>query len=217
MRNLRSAALVCLLTCSGWVAAEYSPDVLELDGSRALEFPAVDELYLATGGTIEFWVSPDWTVSPAYDPAVVSNAGVEGASYLVAVLRDRDGLGIVSGDAQLMVGFDFTDNQLHHVALSYFEGQLAVYIDGQLRSSQPFEMVNLPASGFWIGTADGSSAPFVGAIAALRVWGTPVAQEDIVKYAARDVRDGTSGHPDTEALRAISDFNEADLLLPADQ
>lgn len=215
--NMLLAPLI-LLFISSTALAEFAPDVLELDGNRALVFAPVEEMYLGNGGTIEFWVAPDWSEDPGYDPVVVSNAGVEGASYLVAVLRDRDGLGIVSGDTEHMVGFDFFDNDLHHVALVYLEGQLAVYIDGRLQSTTEFNILDLPASGLWVGTADGSTAPFVGAIAALRIWGTPVAQDNLVEFAAKDVRDGTSGHPDSNALRAVSDFTEGDLLVlvPAD-
>lgn len=214
MESLRMlASFWLLLFVSTSSLAEYSPDVLELDGTGTLNFPPVEEMYLGGGGTLEFWVAPDWSEDPGYDPVVVSNAGVEGASYLVAVLRDRDGLGIVSGETERMVGFDFADNNLHHVALVYLEGQLAVYIDGRLQSTTDFKLLDLPASGLWVGTADGSTAPFVGAIAALRIWGTPVAQESLVEFAAKDVRDGTSGHPDSDALRAVSDFTEDDLLI----
>ncbi len=214
MQSLRLlASFWLLLFVSTSTLAEYSPDVLELDGTRALMFPAVEEMYLGGGGTIEFWVAPDWTEDPGYDPVVVSNAGVEGASYLVALLRDRDGIGLVSGESEHLVGFDFSDNNLHHVAMVYLDGQLVIYIDGRLQSSTNFNMLDLPASGLWIGTADGKTAPFVGAIAELRIWGTPVAQESLVEFAAQDVRDGTSGHPNFDALRAVSDFTEADLLV----
>ncbi len=205
---------IVLMCVSLPALAGYTPDLVEFDGEQALVFAAVDEMYISDGGTIEFWVVPDWIEAPAYDPVVLSNAGTDGASYLVAVLRDRDGLGIVSGDAELMVPFDFTDAQLHHVALSYFEDQLAVYIDGRLAVSTEFTMMDLPAAGLWIGTADGSTAPFVGAVAGLRIWGRPVAQEDLVRFAAADVLDASAGHPDIAYLRAISAFDDADLLVP---
>lgn len=219
MHFLRVLASSCvLLLVSTSALAEYSPDVLELDGKSGLMFPAFEEVYLGSGGTVEFWVAPDWTKDPGYDPVVLSNAGVEGASYLVAVLRDRDGIGVVSGESEHMVGFDFSDNSLHHVAIVYLEGQLVVYIDGRLQSTSEFNLLDLPATGLWIGTADGSMAPFVGAIAELRIWGTPVAQKSLVEFAGQDVRDGTSGHPDFSTLRAVSDFTEAELLysMPAE-
>ncbi len=211
MMVIRFLFLMCL---SVPVLAGYTPDLVEFDGEQALVFAAVDEMYIGDGGTIEFWVVPDWIEAPPYDPVVLSNAGAEGASYLIAVLRDRDGLGIVSGDAELMVPFDFTDAQLHHVALSYYSDQLAVYIDGRLVVSTEFTIEDLPAAGLWVGTADGSTAPFIGAVAGLRIWGRPVAQEDLVRFAATDVLDAGAGHPDMDYLRAISAFNEADLLVP---
>ena len=211
MMVVRFLLLMCL---SIPVLAGYTPDIVEFDGERALVFAAVDEMYIGDGGTIEFWVVPDWIEAPAYDPVVLSNAGPEGASYLVAVLRDRDGLGIVSGEAEVLVPFDFTDAQLHHVALTYYNDHLAVYVDGRLEVSTEFTITDLPAAGLWVGTADGTTAPFVGAVAGLRIWGRPVAQEDLVRFAAADVLDASAGHPDIDHLRAISAFNEADLLVP---
>lgn len=219
----RASVLIALLLL--WQAsaslAAYTPDVAEFDGSSTLAFPPAEELFLGAGGTIEFWVVPDWQASVAHDPVVLSNAGPEGASYLVAVLRDRDGLVLVSGEAEFLIAFDFADEQLHHVALVYDGGRVAAYIDGQLRGATEFAMVDLPSLGLWIGTADGATAPFVGAIAGLRIWGVPLSREEIVSFAAADVLAAGEGHPAYQHLLAVSDFNNDDLLVtkpdPADR
>lgn len=194
-------------------AAGYTPDVAEFDGTSTLTFAPASELFLGAGGTIEFWVVPDWQEAPDYDPVVVSNAGPEGASYLVAVLRDRDGLALVSGDAEFLIAFDFTDTRLHHVAFVYEDGHVAGYVDGQLKGATEFAMSDLPAQGIWVGTADGTTAPFVGAVAGLRIWGTALTREEIVAFAAEDVMAGDAGHPAYPYLRAVSDFTNDGLLI----
>ena len=90
------------------------------------------QLVLADGGTIEFWVVPDWTSDPGYDPVIICNAGPEGASYLVAMLRDRDGIAIAAGEEEDVVTFDFSDGQLHHVAVVQYDDGTAVFVDGEV-------------------------------------------------------------------------------------
>jgi len=207
------AAALMLVVVSPARAAGYTPDVAEFDGTTTLEFAPAPELFLAAGGTIEFWVVPDWQEAPGYDPVVLSNAGPEGASYLVAVLRDRDGLALVSGDAEFFIAFDFTDARLHHVAFVYEEGRVAGYVDGQLEGAAEFAMTDLPAQGLWVGTADGTTAPFVGAIAGLRIWGTALTREEIVEFAAEDVLATATDHPAYPYLRAVSDFRNDGLVV----
>ena len=72
----------------------------------------------------------------------------------------------------------------------------------------------LPSDGVWIGSADGESSPFIGAIASLRIWGYPVAIKDLLTYAAGDLfKDEESRHPGLDYLRGISDFDNADFLI----
>ena len=83
----RFIPLLLLSLCAATTGAEqYTPDVAEFDGTTSLTFDPSPQLVLADGGTIEFWVVPDWTSDPGYDPVIICNAGPEGASYLVAML-----------------------------------------------------------------------------------------------------------------------------------
>ncbi len=213
--------LTVLLLAAIWAAAgnaaEYTPDVAEFDGASTLRFDATPELFLGAGGSIEFWVVPDWTEPPDFDPVVLSNAGPEGASYLVALLRDRDGLVLVSGDAEFYLAFDFADERLHHVALVYEANRIAGYVDGQLVGATEFAVTDLPSLGLWIGTADGATAPFAGAVAGLRIWGAALTREEIVAFAARDVLAAGSGHPASPYLLAVSDFRNDSLLLTQEE
>jgi hypothetical protein len=207
------------LTVSLWLSAclcfaqDYIPDLAEFDGTSTYTFGPSSALSLAKGGSLEFWVMPDWSEDPGYDPVILSNAGPEGASYLVALLRDRDGIGILSGNQQRLVAFDFTDGQLHHVALTYLDGNMAVLIDGRVLGLFEIIIEDLPSSAFWVGTADGETAPFVGAVAGLRLWDVSLDRKTLVSYAARNVLSEAAAHPALRHLRAISDFRQDDLFI----
>lgn len=215
--SLRSRLLAAWLLAALTAATQpafgngYVPDVAEFDGSNAMTFEPAEQLDLAGGGTLEFWVVPDWTEDPGYDPAIVSNAGPEGASYLIAMLRGRDGLAFVSGAAEDVVAFDFSDGQMHHVAMLSLEDGTAFYVDGQLSAVSELVIEDRPSAGLWIGAIDGENNQFHGAIAGLRVWDTVVAQETLVSFAMQDVFAGD--HPDLDRLAALSDFGSGELLL----
>lgn len=193
--------------------AAYQPDFLELDGSESLQMIPDPEYSLVEGGTIEFWVEPDWSESPDYDPVIFSNMGEDGASYLIAMLRDRDGIGIISGDNEGYVPFDFTDGKVHHIAVNAYGEELIVFIDGEPKGAADFGIADLSSSSIWVGSADGETARFQGAIGGLRIWGVPVEQEALIDYRLLDVfSEYNEPHPDIDYLQAISDFENQDIL-----
>ncbi len=193
--------------------AGYQPDFIELNGTNGLSLIPDPEFSLAEGGTVEFWVEPDWEEDPGYDPVIISSAGEEGAAYMIALLRDRDGLGILSGEEEGYVPFDFADGKVHHVAVNVYEEAVVVFIDGEAQGLLEFGFVDLTASGVWIGTADGATAPFKGAVGGMRIWGVPVEQDALADYRFIDVFSETSEpHPDIDYLQAISDFENLDVL-----
>ena len=196
------------------VAQSYVPDVLELDGKETLEFPPDDRLTMTGGATIEFWVQPDWTDDPGYDPVVLSNAGPQGPSYLVALLRDRDGIGIMVGDQSVIGAFDFTDGKMHHVAVIDDGTSTAVLVDGETILVSEITFAALPSAGFWIGSSDGRNDPFVGAIAGLRLWDIAVNPTQLKDFAKVDLFEAREEpHPDLGWLIGLSDFTNKDFLL----
>ncbi|MFK7886736.1 MAG: LamG-like jellyroll fold domain-containing protein [Gammaproteobacteria bacterium] len=207
-------ALACLLA-PVTSHAQYSPDIIEFHGDDDLGFPSHDSLTIVDGGTIEFWVGADWQDDPGYDPVVLSNAGPEGALYTVSILGDRQGLGLQSGEFLGDVPFDFSDGQMHHVALADFGEDILVMVDGQVVGELATTLPELPSAGLWIGSADGVNAKFRGAIAGLRIWAVALERKTLVDYAQRDVADANAPHPDLELLVAISDFNDESLRLTA--
>lgn len=204
-----------LLALSAPIAAQsYTPDLLELDGTVTLQFPADDRMALEGGATIEFWVQPDWKSDPGYDPVILSNAGEEGALYLVAIAREKDGLGIMSGDLFEMVPFDFTDGKLHHVNITDYGDTMLVFVDGVLISELPLTFKKRPSKGFWIGSADGENDPFVGAIAGLRIWDIAVDADNVLDFMMALVAPQTGkDHPDLKWLVGVSDFQNKGFLL----
>ena len=208
--------LMCALALSGLTllanAQGYSPDVYEFGGSGGLAFDPAPELSMGTGGTIEFWVGADWQTDPGYDPVILANAGEQGASYLIAMLRDRDGLAFVSGSQEEVVTFNFADGRFHHVALRIWPQEgIDVMVDGKFVGSADINVQDLPSAGLWLGTMDGSSSPYVGAIAALRIWRPVLPAEVLIEYSMQDVF--ASVHPNIDQLIAISDFSSGQLLV----
>ncbi len=207
--GLMTAAL--LLAASGVYAQNYAPDTYVFDGTNALAFEPAQQLDLSAGGTIEFWVSPDWTGDPGYDPVILSNAGPRGPSYLIAMLRDRDGLAFASGDDEEDVAFDFTDGKMHFVAVSQLPDGIVIFIDGKIAGTSQIRAMPLPSAGVWVGSIDGTANQFRGAVAGLRFWNTAIDQKTLLQFALLDVFD--ANHPDLKNLTAMSDFANSELLL----
>ncbi|MCF6276111.1 MAG: LamG domain-containing protein, partial [Robiginitomaculum sp.] len=174
---LRISSLVVVSFSMLWIAAPasaqnaYTPDVAEFDGSNSYAFPKNPSLNLTGGATIEFWVQCDWKTDPGYDPVVVSNAGSKGALYTISILGDRSGLSLQAGDKIGSVPFDFKGNHMNYVAIADFSDSVAVLVNGRVVGTLEFGFADLASGGFWVGSADGTTAPFKGAIAGLRLWG----------------------------------------------
>ena len=210
-RTTMQSVLLWVTACFALNSFAYSPDVAEFDGDTSIIIAPGEVFSLANGGTIEFWAAADWLSQPDYDPVIVSNTGTEGASLMVAMLRDKQGLGVTSGDQEELVAFDFSDGRLHHVGIVYWQEHLVVIIDGQVRTSTDFKFVDLPSTAFWIGSSNGLAHYFVGAVAGLRLWRAPLTRELLVSFAMQDVLDPDNDHPARDKLAAISDFSIDDV------
>ena len=192
----------------------YTLDTLALDGMDSLAFDPAPQLEPASQMTIEFWVKPDWSGSPEFDPVIVSNAGAEGASYLVAVNRERDGLTVVSGEQVDVAPFDFTDGKLHHVALIDYGDTTTVMIDNQAVAELDIDFTSLPSDGLYVGSARGGDSAFSGVIGGLRVWDVAVSPNDLASYAMRDVAVDGALHPDLPYLAVLSEFDKERVVYP---
>ncbi|MEP3051016.1 MAG: LamG-like jellyroll fold domain-containing protein [Erythrobacter sp.] len=217
--TLLGASIIALPACSGGVESEiveaenYTLDMLTLDGTETLAFDADDRLAPAQQSTIEFWVKADWDDVPDSDPVVLSNAGPEGASYMVAIAPERDGLSVISGEQGEAVPFDFSDGKAHHVALIDLGDPLAVVVDGVVIDEIDMTLQALPSEGFFIGSAYGEDDGFIGTIGGLRIWDVAVSTTNLTKYQRKDVLDPSDPHPDLDYLTALSNFVDQDVIL----
>lgn len=220
LRPLIFLFTLAAVACSAALAmaeSPYTPDLAEFDGSNSIIVDPTPALALEGGSTIEFWAAADWSQDPGYDPVVLSNASPEGVSYLVALLRDRQGLGIMSGNDEALVAFDFTDGALHYVAITDYGDTTLVFIDNQLMGRFDFTLATYPSSGLFIGSADGQIAAFTGALAGLRLWDVAVSQQNLAAYAMRPVyEDDQNAHPDLEYLLGFSDFKNRRFMVVTD-
>ena len=193
----------------------YIPDIAEFDGTNGIAIAPDPALTIRDTGTIEFWVTPEWKKDPGYDPVVLSNAGPNGVLYLVSILGERNGIELAAGDRSVYAAFDFTDGKMHYVAINDYGDETLVYVDAKLIARFPgFSFEDLPSAGFWIGTGDGVSAPFKGAIAALRIWNYAIEPEDLIAYSLRDVTaEAEDEHPGIDYLQGISDFGNRQFYI----
>ncbi len=220
--SYRSAVMPVLsyLALLGWPGAAlaqpaaYSPDIASLDGTQSMAIEP-DNIYRVDGdATIEFWVAPGWTETPNYDPVVVSNLGETGVNYIIAVLRERDGIGVLSGDTETLAPFDFTDDRLHHVAIVQLDGALNIVIDGAVRGVSETGFAASDVNSLWLGTANGEAAPFIGDVAQLRFWSAAVGLDTLEQFKlANPLSEDAPAHPDLESLVAFSAFPDASLLV----
>lgn len=209
------AAVALAFAPSLAIAQAYSPDVLDVAQSGPVAFEAPEQLDLADGGAIEFWVSGDWSEDPGYDPPILINIGPEGILYQISVLRDRDGLVFANANSEDVFIADLSDGSLHHVVFNIMEDGLEVYVDGALIGDSDLLPLSLPSSGIFVGGLDSeASASLSGAIGQLRFWSEPLEQEEMVEFRLRDVlSETTDDHPAAEFLLAQSDFANGELLV----
>lgn len=202
-----------LIWASSANAQPYVPDTREFPGSAPLSFTSNPLLDLSDGGAIEFWVAADWSVSPGYHPTLL-NRGVDPAPlYRIAISASREELLLQFGSKHGRVPFDFSDGQTHHVALLDFDDEVMVMIDGWLAGGVAMSIEPGPPAPLIVGANADGSAPFIGAISALRFWHSPMAPETIAAYALKDPTDPSAPHPDLAQLAAYSDFELGELIL----
>jgi len=196
--------------------SSYTPDFLELEGDAdGLTLEPTEALTLPEGGTVEFWVAPDWKEDPGYDPVIVSNGGEDGFSYIIAMTAEKDGVLILSGEKEIAAPFNFADGNAHHVAVSFYDDGTVVYVDGEARAfDETMSITSLPSFGLYVGTANGTDDPFKGGIGALRIWEVQVDPDVIATYAFKAVTEnGEAAHPDTDYLIGFSDFENEDFFV----
>jgi hypothetical protein len=187
-------------------ASNFAPVMMTFEGNDTFTYAPSSALDIAGSGTVEMWVQASWRTNPGYDPAVLSYQGQNGPRLAVLITGDAKALGVYSGRFFNKIPFDFSDGQLHHVALIIVGEQITVMIDGEVLTTLAFGMAELPANTFTIGSMGGYS-PFVGNIGQIRIWSLPIDPETLVQFSWRPLAsDGPAAHPDIKALVGASAF-----------
>ena len=203
--TLATAVALAWLPLAG-NAQDYTPDIAEFALDTGLSFAGHPAFYMGEGGTIEFWVAPDWEDDPGYDPVVLSSDGEQQLSYVFSMLGDKSGFVVQTRDQIGEVDFDFGDGALHHVAVICLDKAIVVMVDGQPLDELPFTLPNEAPVQFYVGSINGEALPFVGAIGGLRFWDVALEPEELVTWAMLDPLDPEFLHPDVTALGAYSDL-----------
>lgn len=135
----------------------------------------------------------------------------EGAPrYSVHITADKQKIGLFAGDEWDAIDFDFPDGKLHYVALITYEGLTEVYIDGETRGVIGAGYAeDIIGDALIIGSLNGVDAPFIGALAGLRIWATTVEDETLGEFSAVDILSAKGKtHPDIEDLVGIGLFDD---------
>lgn len=132
------------------------------EGSASVQLSQVP---LSTG---EKYFSVDWWMRPSALQAACNGIGESQSTFEIMTTA--------SGQMRLYVGGNFAKsaegfviaNEWHHYAVSFFQGYVCFYRDGQLYSRSSIRTQSLPAMAtFSLGTAD---APMCGTVDEFRVW-----------------------------------------------
>ncbi|WP_298288327.1 LamG domain-containing protein [Novosphingobium sp.] len=185
---------------------DFYPPLAAFNGKDALLLSPSPALDINGFGTIEFWVKANWTQDPGYDPAIMAYTGPKGARFGFYLDRAAKALGVQAGPYYETVEFDFSDKQLHHVAISSIGDTTTVMIDGEIQDTLGFSFANLPATSFSIGSA-GRFSPFIGEIGQVRIWNEVIDPDVLVDFSWREMAEsGPNRHPDIDALVGVSAF-----------
>lgn len=199
------------------MAADYSPDLAEFSGDRAMALDPKGELAFTGGGTVEFWVAPGWQQPLDYAPVLIASETATSdtstnLNFAIAISAAKDQLFIYAGDRSAAVDFDFTDGEMHHVVLASLDESSRLMIDGALAARLDFVFLPTPSKQLWVGGLSRESALFHGALAQLRIWDTPLSPQELVDYSMTDEQAAVP-HPSLAALRVRSAFNAGQLNL----
>ncbi|MEN8158670.1 MAG: LamG domain-containing protein [Myxococcota bacterium] len=213
------ACLVFLLLCGPALsqpeATPFTP--LLLDGQTSLTVEASPGLELGDASTIEFLIATAWEAEDGVDgyPAVLGRRepyegdepeGFAAATqYSVHVTPDRQAIGLFDGERFASVPFDFSDSELHHVALVTKEGRTTIYVDREARGTIELGLGEPSELPLHLGSSDGGSELFMGALPSVRLWRRALTAEQVAAIA--DVLGAPDdGSVSLDDLAAYGDF-----------
>ena len=143
--------------------------------------------------TMEAWIKPDQAQSGLDHIIAVNTSG----SGNVMLLRLDDGfLDLYDGSTAFEVGPDLRDNQWHHVAASYDNGALVLYVDGSIEGTFTASNISFASNDRWsLGQEfDGSTKSdfFKGAMDEIRIWDVVRSHQEIADARYCEIQSPTS-------------------------
>ena len=143
---------------------------LRFDGQNDyVEIPATSAPEFTGEATIELWFS---YAGDGPGQMVVQNLGSTGISFYLNRFTTGGALFLFDGDSTNdTVDFraGLNDGRWHHAAGVLKEGEVSIFIDGQLAGTKTESLVTTSQNGF-LGSVNGESSFFGGLISDLRLW-----------------------------------------------
>jgi hypothetical protein len=223
MKHFLTARIAALVATLFWAHSSFADggkfsqsEAMFKSREDAFSLVAQPSMVMIDGGTIEFWVSPQWTKAPAFDPTVLSHLGEDGVNFSIHITKDRKGIGLNSGDDWAVAPYDFTKDDstkgpptLRHVALVTVDDLTEVLVDGERIALLNRGFFPVESQTFHIGSFDGYNAPFRGYLAGIRIWRIPLDHKALADFKRVDIA-GEEGltHPEFWALLGASDFSD---------
>lgn len=192
---------------------EYSPDIAVFDGETTFGFTANRAFQPDEDFTIELWTATGWTVEPDHEPVILSSGDLEGPEFVLAIFAEKDGLSLWIDGAEFIAAHDFSNNKLHHIAMVWDGGELALVVNGDVLANFDTPPPDLQGAPLWIGSAGGEGFAYEGLIGQVRFWDAALDLESLRAFALADVSSSEDEHPYLDDLRAISAFDENTILI----
>ena len=208
--------------------AEVTSDPLVLDGETSLDYEPGPALDLGSSGTIEFWVAALWSEDPGFFPCVLASraaydgedpAGLAAATrYSVHISGDRQEIGLWNGRYWGSAPFDFRDENLHHVVIVTDGGRSMIVVDGETRGELEIGYGSAAGLPFHVGSSDGESEFFLGAVDGIRLWRAALGS-DVIEALSEIDGALPPEHPNARDLVAMSSFTESEheIVLVGDE
>jgi hypothetical protein len=192
--------------------ADFAPVMETFTGKSAKSYAPSPALDINGYGTIEFWAAAKWTKNPGYDPAIMAYYGPKGARFAIYVTGDGKALGVQAGRHFDKVEFDFSDGEMHHVALTTLGDAIIVMIDGEVQpEALNFGFGEFTPTAFSIGSA-GNMSPFIGQIGQVRIWNEPIDPDVLAEFSWKPLgAEAPNLHPHIDALAGISAFGNPEM------
>jgi hypothetical protein len=121
----------------------------------------------------------------------------------VHVAPDRQSIGLFDGTRFASVPFDFSDGNLHHVALVTAGGKTTVYVDREVRGTLDLGLGTTPGLPLHVGSSDGGSELFMGVIQSLRLWHSPLTADEVAAIADLLGEPGERSGPELAPLQLL--------------